>query len=88
MKEPDVTRLIESYDFIAKEYADHIADELKDKPIDRDLLDEIASVFAPPRIVCDMGCGPGHVARYLSDRGVSVVGIDISEGMLEQARLL
>ena len=35
--------------------------------------------------MCDVGCGPGHVARYLHDRGVNVMGIDISQGMVEQA---
>jgi SAM-dependent methyltransferase len=34
----------------------------------------------------DMGCGPGHVARYLHDRGANVFGLDLSSGMLEQAR--
>ena len=35
-----------------------------------------------------MGCGPGHVARYLRDAGASVFGLDLSPGMLEQARKL
>ena len=38
--------------------------------------------------MCDLGCGPGHVARYLQSLGVNVVGLDISAGMLEQARQL
>ena len=35
-----------------------------------------------------MGCGPGHVAGYLRDAGASVFGLDLSPGMLEQARKL
>ncbi len=35
-----------------------------------------------------MGCGPGHVARYLQERGADVFGLDVSPGMLEQARQL
>ena len=35
-----------------------------------------------------MGCGPGHVARYLRDAGANVFGLDLSPGMLEQARQL
>jgi ubiquinone/menaquinone biosynthesis C-methylase UbiE len=35
-----------------------------------------------------MGCGPGHVARYLSERQAKVFGMDISPGMIEQARRL
>jgi ubiquinone/menaquinone biosynthesis C-methylase UbiE len=35
-----------------------------------------------------MGCGPGHVARYLRDAGTTVFGLDLSTKMLEQARRL
>jgi SAM-dependent methyltransferase len=35
--------------------------------------------------VCDLGCGPGQVARYLHSKGVEVFGIDLSPGMVEQA---
>jgi len=35
-----------------------------------------------------MGCGPGHIARYLRDAGSSVFGLDLSPGMLDQARKL
>jgi SAM-dependent methyltransferase len=37
---------------------------------------------------CDMGCGPGHIARYLQDRGVEVCGVDLSPAMVERARRL
>ncbi|MFQ5799905.1 MAG: class I SAM-dependent methyltransferase [Candidatus Zixiibacteriota bacterium] len=36
--------------------------------------------------VCDLGCGEGHLARQIADRGGRVVGIDISERLLELAR--
>src|SRR6185503_7536320 len=36
----------------------------------------------------DLGCGPGHVARYLHEAGVPVFGVDLSPGMLQQARRL
>ncbi|MEP7289729.1 MAG: methyltransferase domain-containing protein [Chloroflexota bacterium] len=75
-----------SYDTVAEEYAQRIYDELKDKPLDRQLLDRFAREAQPP--ICDMGTGPGHVARYLHDRGAEVFGIDLSQGMVEQARQL
>jgi SAM-dependent methyltransferase len=77
-----------SYDRVAREYAERIFDELKDKPLDRELLDRFADSVRGRGLVCDLGCGPGHVARYLHDRGVLVVGVDLSPGMLEQARRL
>ena len=78
----------ESYDRLAEEYTRRIADELQRKPLDRELLDRFAKQTKGRDDVCDMGCGPGHVARYLRDAGASVFGLDLSPGMLEQARKL
>jgi len=33
-----------------------------------------------------MGCGPGHITRYLFDKGLNVFGIDVSEKCVEIAR--
>ena len=77
-----------SYDRVAEEYVCRIFDELQYKPLDRQLLDRFAASVRNVGPVCDMGCGPGHVARYLHERGVEVVGIDLSEVMVEQARRL
>jgi SAM-dependent methyltransferase len=74
-----------TYDLVADDYVAHIFDELKDKPFDRALLDEMA-VRAGVGIICDLGCGPGHAARYLHERGANVIGIDLSPGMIERAR--
>jgi SAM-dependent methyltransferase len=78
----------ESYDRLAEEYTRRIADELRHKPLDRELLDRFAKLTTGRGEVCDMGCGPGHVAGYLRDAGASVFGLDLSPGMLEQARKL
>jgi SAM-dependent methyltransferase len=39
-------------------------------------------------MACDLGCGPGQVARYLQGLGIQVCGVDLSEGMLQRARQL
>lgn len=78
----------ESYDRVADEYAIRIFGELQRKTLDRELLDRFAKLVAGQGDVCDLGCGPGQVARYLRDAGVSVFGLDLSAGMLEQARRL
>ena len=78
----------ESYDRVADEYARRIYDELRDKPLDRELLDRFSAVIAGRGEVCDVGCGPGQVARYLRDAGTAVFGLDRSPGTLEQARRL
>jgi SAM-dependent methyltransferase len=77
-----------SYDLLAEEYAARIYDELKGKPLDRELLDRFATRLHRAGRVCDLGCGPGHVARYIYDRGVDVFGLDLSPKMVEQARKL
>ncbi len=77
-----------SYNRVAEEYARRIFDELAHKPLDRQLLDRLAERVRGLGPVCDMGCGPGHIARYLHDRGVEVCGVDLAPGMVEQARQL
>src|SRR5271169_2987342 len=77
-----------SYDRVADEYARHIYDELRHKPLDRQLLDRFADRVRGAGLVCDLGCGPGQVARYLNERGVAVCGMDLSPGMVERAREL
>jgi SAM-dependent methyltransferase len=77
-----------SYDLVADEYVRRISGELQHKPLDRQLLDRFAARVRDFGPVCDMGCGPGHVARYLQDRGVEVCGVDLSPAMVERARRL
>lgn len=75
-----------SYDRVAQHYADQFRDELSKKPFDRELLDTFVSQTRGP--ICEIGCGPGQIARYLKDRGADVRGIDISAGMVAEARRL
>lgn len=77
-----------SYDLVADEYVRRIFDELQHKPLDRQLLDRFAASVREVGPACDMGCGPGHVARYLRERGVQVCGVDLSPAMVERARRL
>lgn len=77
-----------SYDRVAREYAEHFYGELQGKPLDRELLDRFAERLRNAGPVCDLGCGPGQAARYLRDRGVEMHGIDLSPGMVAEARRL
>jgi SAM-dependent methyltransferase len=77
-----------SYDLVADEYVRRIFEELHHKPLDRQLLDRFAASVRDLGPACDMGCGPGHIARYLRDRGVEVCGVDLSPAMVERARRL
>jgi len=81
-----------TYDTVAVEYAARIFDELAGKPFDRAILDRFAALAGPLGPVCDLGCGPGQVARYLHDRwhehGLDAFGIDLSPAMVAEARRL
>jgi SAM-dependent methyltransferase len=74
-----------SYDHVAQQYTETFFEELTRKPFDRQLLDAFAERIRARGIVCDLGCGPGHVARYLKDRGVEVCGVDLSAAMVQHA---
>ena len=76
------------YDLVADEYARRIYDELKNKPLDRRLLDRFAESVRHVGVACDLGCGPGQIARYLHDCGIQVRGMDLSPGMVARARQL
>jgi SAM-dependent methyltransferase len=85
----DWSHIPATYDTVASDYAAMFSDELDGKPFDRDLLDEFARRalrIAGKGIVCDLGCGPGHIGAYLASRGCEVVGVDISPAMLRNAR--
>jgi len=81
---PDITA---AYDEVAADYAGRFAAELAGKPFDRELLDGFAGAVGGRGPVWDIGCGAaGHITRYLADRGVEVVGADVSPGVITVAR--
>jgi trans-aconitate methyltransferase len=71
---------------VARAYTEKYLHELSSKPFDRERLDRFASLVRKGGAVLDLGCGPGHIGRYLFDRGIAVTGLDVSEGMLAEAR--
>jgi SAM-dependent methyltransferase len=78
----------ESYDAIAAAYTENLSGELAQKPLDRHLLNRFAVGVRDRGLTADVGCGPGHVARYLREQGVPVLGIDLSPEMIGCARQL
>src|SRR5438046_1793005 len=76
----------DSYDRLADEFARRFIDEYDDRPFDREILDAFAESVAGKGRVCDLGCGPGQLARYLHQRGVDAFGVDLSAMMVEEAR--
>lgn len=77
-----------SYDRVAGEYVRRVYGELAHKPFDRKLLDWLIEKVADRGVICDMGCGPGQVARYLHDHGARACGVGLSAGMVAEAERL
>jgi SAM-dependent methyltransferase len=75
-----------SYDAIAAKYAERFRDEMDHKPFDRDCLDRLVDEVGTLGPICDLGCGPGQIARYLRRRGAQVLGVDLSLEMVAEAR--
>ena len=75
-----------TYDRVASRYGEQFFHELDLKPFDRELLDRFAARMRGRGRVCNVGCGPGHVGRYLVERGVDAFGLDLSSGMVALAR--
>ncbi|RKS79041.1 methyltransferase family protein [Actinomadura pelletieri DSM 43383] len=80
----DATR--QSYDTVAETYAARFRDELAGKPLDRALLASLLEQSEPGFPVADLGCGPGHVAAWMAERGAKSVGIDLSAAMVSAGR--
>lgn len=50
------------------------------------LLLELRTLIAPPTRILDLGCGGGQDTRYLRREGYRVIGLDLSQKLLAQAR--
>jgi SAM-dependent methyltransferase len=71
------------YDLIGDFYLDAVGMEAGD-PVAAAVLDLLGDVRAMR--ILDLACGPGRIARGLARRGARVVGVDISEVLLDRAR--
>ena len=77
----------QAYNLAAQKYHNLFHNEMNEKEYDRKLLDSFAARFDKDSLICDAGCGPsGHIGRYLIEKGLRVIGVDISEKCVELAR--
>jgi SAM-dependent methyltransferase len=78
----------DSYDALAAAHLDLVSTDLRDKPLDRALLEAFAGYVrraGDPR-VADVGCGTGRVTAVLATLGLDPVGVDLSPAMIDRAR--
>jgi ubiquinone/menaquinone biosynthesis C-methylase UbiE len=72
-----------TYDEVAADYDEWVgAGSALDDPTFTELTGEVAG-----QEVCVVACGQGREARYLALQGAVVTGVDLSEKLLEKARL-
>ena len=88
---PDPHHLVSTrstYDAVAVDYAALLDGELEQNPTDRAVLGVFAELVAatPPGPVADLGCGPGRITAHLATLGLPVLGMDLSPGMIAEAR--
>ncbi|MDI3384971.1 methyltransferase domain-containing protein [Streptomyces sp. B-S-A8] len=76
------------YDTIAADYASRYGDSLGSNPYDRAVLSLFAELVRTGGggPVVEAGCGEGRVTAHLDGLGLDVSGVDLSPGMLAQAR--
>jgi SAM-dependent methyltransferase/8-oxo-dGTP pyrophosphatase MutT (NUDIX family) len=76
------SRIADAYDRWARRYD---ADPNPTRVLAGDVLQRAGLDLAGRRVV-EIGCGTGVNSAWLAERGASVVGLDLSEGMLAEAR--
>lgn len=77
----------QAYNIVAHKYHEMFHDEMKQKEYDRILLDRFANFYNQKSLICDAGCGPsGQIGRYIFEKGIPVVGLDISDHCIQLAR--
>jgi SAM-dependent methyltransferase len=79
------------YDMTAPTYVQFVGTEISsatEGPIDRSLLLAFVELIKRQTVVrvADVGCGPGRAAAFMAERGLDVVGVDVSQAMLAVAR--
>lgn len=84
--DPKLNTISEVYDTVAKEWTIAFANEHDNKPKDIELLHRFAKEVGNKTPIWDLGCGPGNTTKYLSDLGVKISGLDLSEKIIEQAK--
>jgi ubiquinone/menaquinone biosynthesis C-methylase UbiE len=83
-----VTETRAAYDTVAVDYASLLEGELRRSPLDRALLGHFAERVGLEGggPVVDVGCGPGRITGHLATLGLDVSGVDLSPGMVAEAR--
>lgn len=74
----------QGYDAMAEVYTNHVALEATVPSLSITALELFAHQAAQlgARPVADVGCGPGHITAHLAERGLDIIGVDVSSALL------
>jgi SAM-dependent methyltransferase len=75
--------MLEAYEAAASDYDRQVQGDGWMRNV---LWDRYARLFCAGQTVLDLGCGTGIDALFLAQRGIRVMGIDASPGMIAQSR--
>lgn len=84
----DLDEVRSSYDRVADNYVEMNLGDIRTHPWLQAAMDGFAAAVRGLGPVLDVGCGPGTVTAYLSQRGLDVSGVDLSPRMIEHAQRL
>lgn len=78
-----IKQALETYNKYASMYAEYKKDKLLQFQ-----LSKFVSMLPSKGKVLDAGCGPGRDTAYLKEDGLDVTAVDVSEGMIQEAKKL
>lgn len=81
-----VDKIASMYDSVSREYAEAFSGDHEKKPKDQEILYRFSQEIGHKIPVWDFGCGPGQTTNYLKNLGIKISGLDLSDGVLDQAR--
>ena len=79
-----------AWDTVASDYARLLPDMSSEAPLDRGVLAAFAEMLHEDSavLVGEVGCGAGRVTKHLHDKGLRMVGFDLSPRMTAEAHRL
>ncbi|MFC1648720.1 methyltransferase domain-containing protein [Nanoarchaeota archaeon] len=80
-----VKKTVEAFDKDVEAYYENTKNV---EPVEVELRDYYLSLIPKGGRILDVACGPGRDCKYFIEKGFEVVGIDLSEKMVEFARKL